>query len=121
MIRIETPSEKFMPGQLVDGTISWSDLPEKTNSVEARLIWYTEGKGSMDFELIASQQVDFQQAAQGQASFSFIAPHRPLSFSGKIISLVWAIEAIAFPGEQSDRKLITISPSGSEILLRKND
>ena len=120
MWRVQTNSDMFAPGQPIEGTVEWSDLPVKTKSIEVRLIWHTEGKGTLDFELIASKEIDFSSLTEGSGSFSFIAPHRPLSFSGQLISLVWAIEVIAFPTQESERKHILISNSKHEILLVSN-
>jgi len=49
--------------------------------------------------------------------FRFLAPAEPYSFSGKLISLLWALEVVALPGHESARLDLTISPTGKEVLL----
>jgi hypothetical protein len=56
-------------------------------------------------------------AAEDRRSFQIRAPKGPYSFSGKLISLIWALEIVVQPSEESGRTLITISPTGEEILL----
>lgn len=116
MIKIELAKHEasFVPAENIVGTVTWSEA--EGTSFEARLIWYTVGKGDLDFGLVASHQVsDFQPS--GREHFSFVAPTRPQSFSGKHISLQWAIEAIIFPDQTSERINLTISKNGAEIIL----
>ena len=116
MIKIELDKKEamFAPAETISGTVSWSEA--EGTSMEARLIWYTVGKGDQDFELVAVHEaVGFGPA--GSERFEFIAPSRPLSFSGKLISLQWAIEAIIFPEKSADRVTLAISKSGQEIVL----
>ena len=116
MIAIEliNQSASFLPGDAIEGTVRWSE--EQGTSMEVRLIWFTQGKGDRDFELIDVHTVP-APAAAGSERFQFQAPHRPQSFSGKLISLQWAIEAIVFPGESTARQDLTISSTGNEINL----
>ena len=44
-------------------------------------------------------------------------PEAPHSFSGALISLIWAVELLVEPGGLSERIEITVSPTGEEILL----
>lgn len=116
MISIELTNESaaYRPGDRIEGMVRWSE--EQGTSLEVRLIWFTQGKGDRDFEL---KEV-FKASSFGPAGserFQFTAPHRPQSFSGKLISLQWAIETIVFPNESSARMDLTISNSGEEINL----
>jgi len=111
-IQLDNAETAYRPGDSISGTINWSD--EEGDALEARLIWFTSGKGDRDFELIDVQPVpDF--GSTGSKQFKFAAPHRPQSFAGKHISLQWAIEAIVFPSHNSELKNLTISSSGKEI------
>jgi len=116
MITIELTNDNsvFLPGDTIEGIVRWSE--EQGTSLEVRLIWFTQGKGDRDFELIDVQQIA-SFGPSGSEPFQFEAPSRPLSFSGKLISLQWALEAIVFPNESSARKDLTISSSGTEIIL----
>lgn len=111
-IQFENSEAAYRPGDTISGTVEWSD--EEGDALEARLIWFTRGKGDRDFELVAVQHVAAFSAA-GSEKFQFAAPHRPQSFAGKNISLQWAIEAIVFPSHNSELQNLTISSSGIEI------
>lgn len=116
MIEIELAKHKanFVPAEKIAGTVTWSEV--EGTSMEVRLIWYTSGKGDRDFGLVATYQVSTFQPS-GREQFEFAAPTRPQSFSGKHISLQWAIEAIIFPSQTSQRTNLTISSNGEEIIL----
>lgn len=110
----------FSPGETISVNVTWADLSDaKTpgdQTLEARLIWYTAGKGERDFKTVES--VDIQSDSQkGNAQVSFIAPRRPSSFSGKLITLTWAIEVVALPQKESGLIEFVIAPAKQEILL----
>ena len=46
-------------------------------------------------------------------------PESPYSFSGKLVSLLWALELVAEPSGDTERKDISITPTGTEISLHK--
>jgi len=115
-IQLDNPEAAFIPGQAIEGGIVWNDLPEKAERFEIRLIWYTRGKGDRDCEIVDHQLVA-DPGLEGNARFKFIAPTRPYSFSGKLVSLIWAIEAVAFPGLEAEQVEFVVSNSGKEIVL----
>jgi hypothetical protein len=82
--------------------------------VELRLIWYTEGKGDQDIGVVESEPFA-TPAAEDRRGFSFRLPDGPYSFSGKLISLVWALEVVAEPGSRAQRLRLVVSPSKREI------
>lgn len=105
----------FHPGETIEGTVSWH-LDEAPRSVELRLFWYTEGKGDRDLEIVKT--VPFEApGAEDRRAFRLQAPAEPWSFSGKLISLTWALEAVVEPGAKANRTEILISPTGSEVRL----
>jgi hypothetical protein len=116
-IRIETRDgvNAFLPGETVEGTVGWHfDVPAK--SVELRLLWYTEGKGDQDVTVVES--VPLPNPGRDEVrQFQIRLPAGPFSFSGRLISLVWALEAVAEPGSRAERLPITVSPTRQEILL----
>lgn len=113
-IELTNDSATFLPGDVIEGTVRWGE--EEGTSLEVRLIWFTQGKGDRDFELVNVHKVA-SFGPSGSERFQFAAPNRPLSFSGKLISLQWSIEAIVFPNESTARQDLTISHSGQEINL----
>jgi hypothetical protein len=116
-IHIETHdgSTGFRPGELIAATVSW-ELAEPPDSLEVSLFWYTEGKGDRDVGIAATLLFE-HPGPSGIRNFQMRLPAGPYSFSGKLISLVWALEAVAEPGARAGRLPITVSPWGREILL----
>ncbi len=115
-INLDKKSNNFRPGEVIAGSVSWVDLPASTLRIDVRLIWYTVGKGSRDLEVVVNRSVA-KPAAEGQQSFEFAAPARPNSFSGTLLSLLWAIEVISFPDQEAEQLEISITPAESEIVL----
>jgi hypothetical protein len=105
----------FHPGETLDGETSWS-LDRQPHAVELRLFWFTRGRGTEDVEIVQTLAFD-NPGRQDRRSFQLCLPESPYSFSGKLISLVWAVEVVANPGHQSGRVELVIAPGLSEILL----
>jgi len=108
----------FTPGSTVSGVLSW-ELQRGPEALELRLFWYTEGKGTQDVEVVATHRIE-GPASTGSESFSLVLPDSPYSFSGKLITLAWALELVALPEGSSQRLDIVMSPSGSEIVLSRS-
>jgi hypothetical protein len=103
----------FQPGDEVEGTVRWQ-LDPPPRSVEVRLFWYTEGKGERDVGVVESLPLA-GPGPEEHRPFRFRLPAGPYSFAGKVIRLVWAVEAVAEPGDRTGRCEIAVSPSGREI------
>jgi hypothetical protein len=116
-LTIETAAgeTRFMPASRVSGSVSW-ELESEPERIDLRLFWYTAGKGDRDVGIVES--IAFPHPGpSGSRSFSFELPEGPYSFSGKLISLIWALELTARPSGATERLEITVSPTGKEILL----
>jgi len=110
---------QYHPGEEIAGRALWIlDRPPK--AVEVRLFWYTEGKGTQDVELIDSVRFD-KPSERGEDDFRFTLPNEPYSFSGKLISLIWALELVVLPSDETERFPITVSPTGFEVFLHKGE
>lgn len=118
-LKIELRDSKavYPPGATVRGGVRWS-LQNNPASLELSLLWYTTGKGTQDVEIVETLKWE-APGASGSKDFSFALPGGPYSFSGTLISLIWALELTAFPGSQIQKLELTVSPTGSEILLKK--
>jgi hypothetical protein len=114
-IALQGDTAAFAPGRSIQGTIHWS-LDDNPRHLRLSLLWYTSGKGTRDAGVVETMQLD-NPGASGSHAFSFTLPPGPYSFSGKLISLIWALELTASPGSETVRKEITVSPTGREILL----
>jgi hypothetical protein len=105
----------FAPGERVEGKIQWS-VDVEPKALELSLLWYTSGKGTRDAGVVNSKRID-RPGSSGSDQFSFTLPSGPYSFSGKLISLIWALELTCTPGSETVREEIVVSPTGREILL----
>ncbi len=105
----------FTPMDTVEASALWA-LSTPPKSLEARLIWFTRGKGTEDVQQVAVESLASPGLA-GEHRFTFRLPSSPYSFSGKLVSLIWAIELVALPDGKSARCEFVVSPTGHEILL----
>ena len=114
-ILVRDERRSFRPGEAVEGVAGWR-LDQPPKSVELRLFWFTRGKGTDDVGVVNQVRLDAPQLEEGR-KFSFTLPAEPFSFSGRLISLIWAIELVVEPGGRSARYDFVMSPTGAEILL----
>lgn len=105
----------YDPGEEIAGSVSWSGDPAPQKA-ELRLFWFTRGKGTEDAGVIDTAIFD-HPGPQETRSFSFRLPEAPYSFSGSLISLVWALELIAYPSKEVVRCEIEMGPGGHEVRL----
>ena len=80
------------------------------------MIWFTRGKGTQDVGVV-NQRTIASPGRIGNQRFDFKLPEGPYSFSGKLISVVWALELVTPKGKDSARAEFSLSPTGSEIEL----
>lgn len=106
----------FKPGESIRGNVFWQ-LEEEPDAVEVRLFWYTEGKGTRDVEVVSSKHLA-QPGLSGSCSFDFDVPRGPYSFSGRLITLSWAIELVAQPSGETERFDLIVGPQPVEVDLR---
>jgi hypothetical protein len=116
-LRIGTRDERrqFRPGAEIAGAAGW-ELDQPPRAVEVRLIWFTRGKGTEDVALVETVRFDQPKAAEARP-FRFVLPGKPYSFSGRLVSLTWALELVALPGKQSARFEFVLGPEGKEVVL----
>lgn len=105
----------FRPGEVLRVAVLWA-LPRAPERLEARLFWFTRGKGTPDVNVVATEHIQ-ADASAGEQKVQFTLPAEPYSFSGRLISLIWAVELVAFPEERSARLEFTMSPTGQELVL----
>lgn len=109
----------FSPGERIDVEVRW-DLAATPLSAELRVVWNTSGKGDRDLEVVETISVEAGRMADRQR-LSVTLPEEPYSFSGKLLSINWALEMIVFPTKESTRQPITIAPEGREVVMEFND
>ncbi len=105
----------FVPGETIQGTASWR-LDARPDAAEVRLFYFTRGKGNEDVEVVSTVRYEAPEVAADER-FAFQAPPAPHSFSGRLITLVWAVELVIEPEELADRVELVIAPEGREISI----
>jgi hypothetical protein len=105
----------FAPGDKILGVVDWS-LESAPKKAEIRLGWSTVGKGTTDSATVDRVKLKGLEAAELR-NFELEAPAEPYSFSGQLVSLVWAVEVVLQPSGDSARCEIVIAPEGKEVLL----
>jgi len=117
-LQIQTPEgwTNFEPGAEVDVDLSW-DLESPPTALELRVVWNTAGKGTTDLSIVQSHMIESPMPRDSRR-MTITLPASPYSFSGKLVSLIWALELVALPSMQSTRQEIIIAPAGREVVLR---
>lgn len=115
-IEVEEGRTAYRPGERLEGTLSWSlDAPAK--AIELRLFWYTSGKGDRDVAVVDRLRLANPPSSESRRPFRFQLPAEPWSFSGSLITLAWALEAVVLPSNESALLDLVVSPTGEEIRL----
>lgn len=105
---LQLQAERYAPGERLEGRIA----TEAGRRLRVRLLWYTEGKGSRDVHTVAARELD-----AGAEHFSFDLPESPYSFSGTLISLVWAVEVEDVERGDAVRQTFVMSADREEVRL----
>lgn len=116
-IQTEFDNLAYTPGETIRGTVSWRASAPPLSAV-LRLFYHTSGKGTQDLVVVAEQVFD-APAGSDQRPYAFALPDSPYSCSGKLVSLIWALELEIDLGSDQlvEKRDFTLSPTGEEILL----
>jgi hypothetical protein len=117
-VSLDGSKKQFQPGEAISGTASWQ-LTESPEAIEIHLCFYTEGKGTSDVLIVETIRVA-SPPGSGSEKFSWSLPKSPYSFSGKLISLIWAVEIVTLSSAEAESVEFEMSPTGSEINLIKS-
>lgn len=114
-IQLEIPGTGMKPGEELRGRAVWNlaTAPEK---LEIRLFWYTRGRGTRDVGVVEHRTIA-RPAITGEEAFAFHLPACPYSFSGRLISVIWAVELVADEETIGERAEFVLAPDRREILL----
>ena len=114
-LQLADAKTKYRPGERLEGVAFW-ELSEKPRSLEVRLYWRTQGKGTVDLEIVRNVKFT-QMGPQDRRPFRLELPAAPYSVSGKLVSIVWGVEAVSEPAGDSAAVEIVLSPTGEEVRL----
>jgi hypothetical protein len=118
-IAVRKDPAEYEPGEEIAGGAQWQ-LERPPQSVEARLLWHTVGRGGKSHEDVGVvATVSFDAPHQDDTrSFQFTAPAAPYSFSGQLVKLTWAVELVALPHKENARVELSIAPGGKPLELQ---
>lgn len=117
-IQTEFDNLAYTPGETLRGQVTWQ-ADSRPRSAALRLFYHTSGRGTQDVIVVEERTFDGPAEAD-RREFSFTLPAEgPWSFSGKLVSLIWALELELDLGSDSliEKRDFTLSPTGAEILL----
>jgi hypothetical protein len=114
-VSLRENQKNFRPAETISGTASWQ-LTESPEAIEIHLCFYTKGKGTSDVHVVETLRLD-SPPASGSEKFNWRLPQSPYSFSGKLISLIWAVEVVALPSTEAASVTFEMSSTGTEINL----
>ena len=113
-IEVDHQHTEFTPGDTISGKVTW-EKTEHMEEIALRLFWFTTGRGTQEINVVTELK---WPSSQQQANFSMILPQEPYSFTGTLIALSWALEAVALPNEEnSERYTFELTPDGQAITL----
>ena len=115
-LEIHLEETALEPGSELRGRVDWRAEKGFAESVTVTLLWYTEGKGTEDVGIVDQVEVE-HPSRQGGHDFSFRLPDFPWSFSGTLISLIWAVEATLEPEGAVERVTLVSAPGARELQL----
>jgi len=118
-IQLADQDSSCEPGATLRVPISWS-FDEEQTGLELRVVWNTAGKGTQDLDVAHTESIE-HPGIQGSRVVTLELPRAPYSFSGTLISVVWAMELVAFPSRASTRQEIVIAPQGHEVIMTSVD
>jgi hypothetical protein len=114
-ITLRQDKTNFAPHEAVEGTLRWR-LGGQAERIDVSLLWYTFGTGTQDVGVVETLTIQAPHSV-GSEDFAFALPEGPYSFSGKLISVAWAVEATSSPGHETIRQEIVVSPTRCRISL----
>jgi len=112
-IVLDDDKSKYLPGESVTGVLKWR-YEKPPTTIELRLVWKTVGKGNTDKGLTDSVLIERPEPVK-DLRFSLKFPSGPYSFNGKLISVLWRIEAVTDPVMDTSFEDLVMSPTGKEI------
>src|SRR5437868_2644893 len=114
-LRVETIDGRteFDPGEEIEVELQW-ELDDPATAVELRVVWSTAGKGTTDIQVVKVERIE-EPSVRETRRLKLTLPRSPYSYSGKLISIVWGLELVVLPQEESARMEVVIGPGRKEV------
>lgn len=112
-LQLDRDDASYVPGEPITGSVAW-DLDQAPEGITVRLLWHTSGKGSRDMGVVGEQTWELVSSG-GQEPFSFPGIDGPYSFSGRLITVSWVVEAVTQGTDLHTEVPFSLSPSGEEV------
>lgn len=113
-LSIELDTDVAECGDVVVGTARWGRSESAPRAIRTQLRYWTVGRGDTDGAVVA--EVDLEGIVQGAGRFELPVPEAgPMSFEGKLMHVLWAVELIIDKTLRPDPDLsqpITVLPRG---------
>lgn len=106
-----------LPGARIEGEVEWRSASDYTELIVS-VFWYTEGRGTEDIGVVAEERIAISGTDGGQRVV-FTLPTSPWSFSGRLITLGWAVEANLEPRGPTSRVEFVMAPERTERTLHR--
>lgn len=116
-VYIDLPEKRVRPGSRLQGEVFWA-LEKAPKRIRIRFGWFTEGRGTVDNEIVAEATVE-HPASAGQHRFAFEVPEEPCSFEGQLITLSWLVEVIVGNDDRVVREAIEVVAGDDVVRLPK--
>lgn len=114
LIRLSSGQTAYRPGDVIAGSVRW-ELTTARKRLLLRLFWYTAGRGTVDVGVVDELIIDAPDL-QGEQTFALRLPELgPVSCSGNLVSVLWALELVAEPGGALERVELTVAPQGQAM------
>lgn len=99
-IQLDPGHRDYSPGETLAGRFRWDVVhPDKVNSVEMSILWYTEGKGDEDCGVHYFEEHTIGGHPPQRVAwrpFSTKLPNSPLSYDGPLIKIRWCVRVRVF-------------------------
>lgn len=115
-LEIEDGRSRFRPLEELRGRVRWQLGGRRADSIEVQLLWHTEGKGTQDADVVETVTIQ-QPPARGERAFTIQLPAGPYSCSGKLLSIVWKLQAVIEPGDDVTQTDLVLAPGEAEVDL----
>ena len=115
-LKLEHGQTAFEPGARVSGVAGWRARAAPAR-LELELVWTSVGVGGRDVRIVETVMFADPQSEE-RRPFIIALPAAPYSFQGGLISLSWALELTAHPGQEKARLELIVAPGRRVIDLR---